>query len=144
MDLDTCEEAVTHSLIPTNQRPKQPTNDPNNLPNLPNPTPTYTQQPTQPTQPQTNRHQTTTIMARYEGSLSIGSLGYKAADAGKVCGAIIGRGGQGIKAISSKFPGLYINVYDSRNGMDARAAPRDCDTIHLTGRSTADLSLIHI
>ena len=128
------EYGVTHSYH--NQTTKQPDNQTTRQPN--NQTTTRQQPDNNQTTKQPDNNQIT-IMARYEGSLSLGSLGYKEQDAGRVCGAIIGRGGQGVKALTTKFPGLYINVYDSRHGKDARSAPRDCDTIHLTGRSTADV-----
>jgi transcription antitermination factor NusA-like protein len=75
-------------------------------------------------------------MARFEGSITFASMGYQDSDYGKICGAVIGRGGSGIKALTAKFPGLFVKVYDSRFGKDARAPSRDCDSIHISGRST--------
>ena len=66
-------------------------------------------------------------------------MGYKECDFGKICSAVIGRGGSGIKALTAKFPGLFVKVYDSRHGKDARAPARDCDSIHISGRSTEDV-----
>ena len=78
-------------------------------------------------------------MARFEGSITLTSMGYQESDNGKICGAIIGRGGSGIKALTSKFPGLFVKVYNSRLGKDSRAPARDCDSIHISGRSTEDV-----
>ena len=78
-------------------------------------------------------------MARFEGSVALTSMGYQDSDYGKICGAIIGRGGSGIKALTSKFPGLFVKVYNSRLGKDSRAPARDCDSIHISGRSTEDV-----
>jgi hypothetical protein len=78
-------------------------------------------------------------MARFEGSITLTSMGYQDSDYGKICGAVIGRGGSGIKALTAKFPGLFVKVYDSRLGKDARAPARDCDAIQISGRSTKDV-----
>ena len=78
-------------------------------------------------------------MARFEGSITLTSMGYQESDYGKICGAVIGRGGSGIKALTAKFPGLFVMVYNSRLGKDARTAPRDCDSIHISGRSQGDV-----
>ena len=75
-------------------------------------------------------------MARFEGSITLASMGYQDSDYGKISGAIIGRGGSGIKALTAKFPGLFVKVYDSRLGKDARAPARDCNSIYISGRST--------
>lgn len=74
-------------------------------------------------------------MARVEGSISLSSMGYQDSDKGKICGVIVGRGGSGIKSITTKFPGTWITVYNERLGKDTRCRPNDCDSIYISGPS---------
>ena len=127
MDFTTCEGGVTHSLVTIQSKSKSKPKAKANQSNQPT---------TQNQKPETRKPNN---MARFEGSITLASMGYQDSDYGKICGAIIGRGGSGIKALTAKFPGLFVKVYDSRLGKDARAPARDCDSIHISGRSTEDV-----
>ena len=78
-------------------------------------------------------------MARFEGSIALTSMGYQESDYGKICAAIVGPGGSGTRMLSKKFPGLFVKVYDSRLGKEEKARVRDCDSIHISGRSQGDV-----
>ena len=79
------------------------------------------------------------MATRSEGTIALTQLGYGSQDFGKICGAIIGRGGSGIKQLTSKFPGLFIKVYDSRRGVGVRAPAKECDSIHISARESGDV-----
>ena len=81
-------------------------------------------------------------MARFEGQISLTQLGYGQEEFGKICGAIIGRGGSGIKQLTSKFPGLFVKLYDSRRGVGVRAPAKECDTIHISARQGSDVQAV--
>ena len=78
-------------------------------------------------------------MTRFEGSIQLSSIGYGESDFGKITSAIIGRGGSGIKALTAKFPGLFVKIYDSRRGVGVRCPARDCDTIHISARESSNV-----
>jgi len=76
---------------------------------------------------------------RFEGSIALANLGFTGGETGKAAGAIVGKGGSGIKELTKKFPGLYIQVYDSRLGRDTKTRVTDCDMVYISGRSGADV-----
>ena len=76
---------------------------------------------------------------RFEGSIALANLGFTAGEVGTAASAIVGRGGSGIKELTKKFPGLYIQVYDSRLGRDTKTRVSDCDMVYISGRSGADV-----
>jgi len=76
---------------------------------------------------------------RFEGSIALANLGFSVGEAGKAASAIVGKGGSGIKELTRKFPGLYIQVYDSRLGRETKTRVTDCDMVYISGRSGADV-----
>lgn len=71
-------------------------------------------------------------MDRFQGTIQLGTLGYAQGDFGKIASALIGRGGSGIKALTARFPGLYVKIYDSRRGLNVRCPASDCNSIHIS------------
>ena len=76
---------------------------------------------------------------RFEGSILLANLGFSAGEVGKAASAIVGLGGSGIKALTGKFPGLFVQVFNSSKGRDTKAQMSDCDTVYISGRSGADV-----
>ena len=76
---------------------------------------------------------------RFEGSIPLANLGFSSGEVGKAASAIVGRGGSGIKELTKTFPGLYIQVFDSRLGRDTKTKVSDCDMVYISGRSGDDV-----
>jgi hypothetical protein len=76
----------------------------------------------------------------FEGTISLSGLGFSGSELGKAAAGIIGRGGSGISVLTTKFPGLFVKVYDSRRGVGVRARAADCDTIYISGRNQEDVT----
>jgi len=79
-------------------------------------------------------------MSRFSAIIQLAKLGYTQDDFVKICSSLIGQKGSGIQTLTKMYPGLYIQVFDSRCGPDFKSPARDCDSIKISARSSNDVS----
>ena len=79
-------------------------------------------------------------MSRFSAIIQLAKLGYTRDDFVKICSSLIGQKGSGIQTLTKMYPGLYIQVFDSRCGPDFKSPARDCDSIKISARSSNDVS----
>ena len=72
----------------------------------------------------------------------LAKIGFTSAALGKAPSAIVGRGGSGIKELPKKFkkfPGLFIQVFNSKLGRDVKTRASDCDMVYISALNPTDL-----